>query len=79
MLTPPRSIMGPLTNAEYIALTQSSAMTKKYQETIDPESAYEILTNRINEKQAAQETEIQQEETPKKEKRVWLNKLWVQL
>jgi DNA helicase HerA-like ATPase len=66
MLTPPRSIMGPLTNAEYIALTQSSAMTKKYQETIDPESAYEILTNRINEKQAAQETEIQQEETPKK-------------
>lgn len=66
MLTPPRSIMGPLTNAEYIALTQSSAMTKKYQETIDPESAYEILTNRINEKQSTQETEVQQKETPKK-------------
>lgn len=61
MLTPPRAIMGPLTTAEYNALTQSSAMTKKYQEIIDPESAYDILTKRVNEKLSEQ-----QEQAPKK-------------
>jgi len=66
MLTPPRSIMGPLTTAEYIALTQSSAMTKKYEETIDPESAYDILTKRINDKQADQESPVQPTEPAKK-------------
>jgi DNA helicase HerA-like ATPase len=66
MLTPPRSIMGPLTTAEYIALTQSSAMTKKYEETIDPESAYDILTKRINDKQADQQSEDQSAEPPAK-------------
>lgn len=65
MLTPPRSVMGPLTTAEYMGLTQSSAMTKKYQETIDPESAYDILTRRVNEKQEAQESQPQPQETPK--------------
>lgn len=59
MLTPPRSIMGPLTTAEYIALTQTSAMTKKYEEIVDSESAYDILTKRINDKQTDQETEVQ--------------------
>lgn len=66
MLTPPRSIMGPLTTAEYIALTQASSMTKKYQETIDPESAYDILTKRVNDKQAEQESQPELQETPKK-------------
>lgn len=66
MLTPPRSIMGPLTTAEYIALTQTSAMTKKYEEMIDPESAYDILTKRINEKQSDQESEVQSAGPPKK-------------
>lgn len=66
MLTPPRSIMGPLTTAEYIALTQTSAMMKKYEETVDPESAYDILTKRINDKQAEQETEVQTAEPPAK-------------
>lgn len=66
MLTPPRSIMGPLTTAEYNTLTESSTLTKKYKETIDPESAYDILTKRINDKQITQETEVQQQEAPKK-------------
>lgn len=66
MLTPPRSIMGPLTTAEYIALTKTSAMTKKYEEIIDPESAYDILTKRINDKQADQESEAQSAEPPAK-------------
>ncbi|SMC66635.1 helicase HerA-like domain-containing protein [Pedobacter nyackensis] len=67
MLTPPKAIMGPLAIADYNALVQASPMTAKYQETIDPESAYDILTKRINDKQIEQEGEQQTEDpTPKK-------------
>lgn len=48
MLTPPKAIMGPLSTQEYDKLVQSSPMNKKYKTTIDPESAYEILTKRLN-------------------------------
>jgi len=54
MLTPPRAIMGPLPLADYNSLIQASPMTTKYAEAIDPESAYEILTKRVNDKLAGQ-------------------------
>lgn len=54
-LTPPRAIMGPMLISEAESLINSSAMNKKYKETIDPESAYEILNERINKKMAEQE------------------------
>jgi DNA helicase HerA-like ATPase len=50
MLTPPRAIMGPLALADYNSLVQASPMTTKYAEAVDPESAYEILTKRVNDK-----------------------------
>lgn len=65
MLTPPRAIMGPLSAADYNNLVQSSELTTKYQESIDPESAYEILTKRVNDK-LTEEEETKQEEAPKK-------------
>jgi DNA helicase HerA-like ATPase len=65
MLTPPRAIMGPLSAADFNGLIQTSDLTAKYQESIDPESAYEILTKRVNEK-LAEEEETEQEEAPKK-------------
>ncbi|ETZ19994.1 helicase HerA-like domain-containing protein [Pedobacter sp. V48] len=65
MLTPPRAIMGPLSAADYNNLVQSSELTAKYQESIDPESAYEILTKRVNDK-LTEEEETKQEEPPKK-------------
>lgn len=65
MLTPPRAIMGPLSAADYNSLIQSSELTAKYQESIDPESAYEILTKRVNDKLAEEESE-EVEEAPKK-------------
>ena len=65
MLTPPRAIMGPLSAADYNNLVQSSELTAKYQESIDPESAYEILTKRVNDK-LTEEEETKQEEAPKK-------------
>ncbi|WP_432709796.1 helicase HerA-like domain-containing protein [Pedobacter sp.] len=48
MLASPRSVMGPLSSADYQNVINHSAMTAKYAETIDPESAYELLTKRIN-------------------------------
>ena len=50
MLTPPKAVMGPLSSAAYQQLIDASDLTVKYAEAIDPESAYEILTNRVNEK-----------------------------
>lgn len=67
MLTPPRAHMGPIPNADYNALILASKMTKKYQETVDPESAYDMLTERINNKLADQDEQNQsEEEAPKK-------------
>ncbi len=59
MLTPPRAVMGPLTAADFDLLVHASPMYAKYKDTIDPESAYEILTKRINEQTAASEQEKQ--------------------
>lgn len=55
MLTPPRAIMGPMAAADCDKLIASSSMTTKYKEAVDPESAYDILTKRINEKMAEEQ------------------------
>ncbi len=65
-LIPPRAIMGPMSEADCDTLMQSSSLYQKYQEVIDPQSAYDILTKRVNEKMAAEE-EIRQETIGKKE------------
>ncbi|PWS26972.1 ATPase [Pedobacter yonginense] len=65
MLTPPRAAMGPLTAADFEKVVQSSPMYAKYKDAIDPESAYEILTKRINEQTAALEEQKQQAEAQK--------------
>ena len=46
-LAPPLSVMGPLPAAEYQQLMTSSEVYKKYQEAIDPRSAFEILNERV--------------------------------
>ncbi|WP_199121071.1 helicase HerA-like domain-containing protein [Pedobacter sp. ASV28] len=65
MLTPPRSIMGPMSSIDCERLMQASPLYSKYQETIDPISAFEILTDRINEK-LADENKLKAEEEEKK-------------
>lgn len=68
MLTPPRSIMGPLSLSDYNNVLQASSLTAKYQETLNPESAYEILTKRINDKLITEEeVDKEQEVIQKKE------------
>ena len=71
-LSPPRAAMGPMSSADYDTLIQSSDVYQKYEENIDPESAYDILTKRVNEKLAEDEEAKQQklEEEEEKPKRV---------
>lgn len=54
-LIPPRASMSPLSPADADSLMQSSTVFGKYQEVIDPESAYDILSKRVNEKLAEDE------------------------
>ncbi len=47
MLRPPRSRMDVLSDVEIDALTGSSKLVAKYNQTVDPESAYEILNAKL--------------------------------
>jgi len=72
MLCSPRSRMDILTDAEIDAIVNKSKIAAKYNQVIDNQSAYEILTEKLNE--AAEKTEeIKKQEkerrtTTKKEK-----------
>lgn len=54
-LVPPRSIMGPLTTADYENTVRNSDLYAKYKDPIDPESAYEILSKRMDAAAKAEE------------------------
>jgi DNA helicase HerA-like ATPase len=54
-LIPPRASMSPISPADADTLMRSSAVFSKYQEDIDPESAYDILSRRINDKLQSEE------------------------
>jgi uncharacterized protein len=66
-LIPPRSVMGPMPAADCDSLLQSSPLYSKYKEAVDPESALEILTKRVNEKMEEEETVKRQEEEIKRQ------------
>jgi len=51
-LTPPRAVMGPLPATEYKVLFEQSELYAKYEKEVDPISAHEILTERVNARQA---------------------------
>lgn len=53
-LAPPASIMGPLSSSEYEGALNRSEMYQKYFKAVDPQSAFEILGQRM---QAHEETE----------------------
>lgn len=59
-LAPPASVMGPMPETEYKNFLSVSDVYKKYQEVMDPESAFEILEKRM------QETQKQNEDKEKK-------------
>lgn len=56
-LAPPASFMGPLTPQAYQAQLDNSSLYKKYKESIDPRSAFEILEEKMNAARNQQEVE----------------------
>jgi hypothetical protein len=64
-LAPPSSFMGPLTAQEYQSHLDNSDMYKKYKETVDPRSAFEMLDEKM---QSARKEEEKQEEIKQEEK-----------
>ena len=73
MLMPPRSRMDVLSDAEVDELTGKSKLVRKYAETIDSDSAHEIITAKLEEAaaktKAAEEAEAQEKEEAKEEKK----------
>lgn len=63
MLVPPRSRMDILTDQEIDTLISHSKLVKKYAETVDSQSAYEILTAKLEE--AAKKSEEEENEKEK--------------
>ncbi len=62
LLCPPRSRIGPLTDAERSDLLARSPLAGRYDETVDRESAYELLSRRAEEAaRAATEAEAEAE------------------
>lgn len=60
-LRPPASVMGPLEDRDYDALMTGSELYSKYQKEVDPESAFEILGEKME--RAAREEEPAEKKT----------------
>lgn len=69
MLRPPQSRMDILTDAEIDSIMSHSKIAGKYNQETDSESAYEILTEKLNNAAKKDEQQKQQEEKPKEVKR----------
>jgi DNA helicase HerA-like ATPase len=70
-LLPPSSVMGPMMQADYENHVRQSDVYLKYKDPIDPESAYEMLTRRMEEHAKAQvqaKEEVVQAKNQKAEK-----------
>lgn len=68
MLRPPQSRMDILTEAEIDALVGRSKIADRYNKAVDSESAYEILTAKLEDASRKAEEQKQQEVEEKKEK-----------
>ena len=64
MLCAPQTLMDIITDSEIKTLVGQSALVKKYNTTVDSESAYEMLSAKIEDKKDADE-EAAKEEAPK--------------
>jgi uncharacterized protein len=59
-LAPPASVMGPLSEHEYKELLQHSELNRKYKDAVNPQSAFEMLEQRM-----VVQAEAQEEKVPK--------------
>lgn len=73
-LAPPASVMGPLSQQEYTEFVNQSDLYKKYHQSVDPQSAFELLDARIQQQNTVDEqkeeakTEYRQSTSSRKEK-----------
>lgn len=77
-LLPPTSIMGPMVQADYDKHVQQSDLYMKYKDPLDPESAYEMLTKRMEEHakvEAQAKEEVVEAKKEKEEKSVIVDAL----
>jgi len=73
MMCPPKSRMDILTDAEIDSIVSHSKIAGKYNQVIDSQSAYEILTDKLND--AAKRTEVQkQQDADEKEEKKTVKK-----
>lgn len=56
-LAPPASVMGPLSASEYQQSLNDSDMYRKYKDAVDPQSAFELLGERMKEDEQNREEE----------------------
>jgi DNA helicase HerA-like ATPase len=63
MMCPPQSRMDILTDAEIDSIVSHSKIAGKYNQVTDSESAYEILTNKLNDAAKKSEDQQQQQQT----------------
>ncbi len=64
-LAPPASFMGPLDAKEYQSHLDQSDLYKKYKETVDPRSAFEILGERMQAVREEQEKAVEEKQATK--------------
>lgn len=67
-LRPPASVMGPLDDAEYKSLMLSSERYRKYQQQVDPESAFEMLSEKMERAARDAEPEARRTTSRRREK-----------
>ena len=67
-LVPPASVMGPLPVGEYRSLLDASEMYTKYRDGVDPQSAFELLEERMTQHASDDEENNSQPSKGKKEK-----------
>ncbi len=70
LICPPMSRIGPATADERTQTRSASPVGSLYDESVDRESAYEILTRRAEEEKAFEQAEVQRREREKEQKRV---------
>lgn len=67
-ILPPQSYLGAVDSKFIMDLAERSSLYSKYENTIDPESAFEILTQRIEQEELKRKTELEKIAKEKLEK-----------
>ena len=64
-LAPPASVMGPLSTEAYQQLLNNSDLNRKYKDAVNPQSAFELLEQRMTEQADPKESSTKPASTPK--------------